>query len=128
MRMRPELAQRPKFFFIAPILVRSTNLSAVRAPPINCHTIVTEIVATSPEENRRPRWQIQFDADFDCDGRMASPSERRGQHTDRAGAKRGNPGGRNPVRFAGRISIHHGSDLSRLALGAAEPARDFTPN
>ena len=67
---------------------------------------------------------VPVHADIDRDRRLASAGERRGSHIDLIGpqcigARRGN-------RFSdpGRVSVAGRSDLSGVANGLAEPARD----
>src|SRR6266481_5923548 len=63
-------------------------------------------------------------ADIDCDRRVASAGQRRGSHVNLVGPQRLGAWRRNQLSDPRRVSVLRSSDLSGLASGLAEPARD----
>src|ERR1700687_2310930 len=77
----------------------------------------------------RREWRISKlsgsrNADIDCDRRVASAGERRGSHVNLVGPQRSGAWRRNRLSDPRWVSVLGRSDLSGLAHGVPEPARD----
>src|SRR5262245_28869583 len=70
----------------------------------------------------------RLDAGSGRNGRLASAGQRRGAHFDLAVAQRATPRRQHRIPHPGWFSVHPDTDLSRIALGVAAPARDRAPH
>src|ERR1700687_774906 len=86
------------------------------------HTL--EISLAERRELRISNLSGSRNADIDCDRRVASAGERRGSHVNLVGPQRIGAWRRNRFSDSRRVSVFGRSDLSGLAHGIAEPARD----
>src|SRR5262249_13746662 len=70
----------------------------------------------------------RLDAGSGRNGCLAPASQRRGPHLDLAVAQPATPRRRHRIPQPGWFSVHSDTDLSRIALGVAAPARDRAPH
>src|SRR4029453_8310641 len=105
-------------------VTRKTSKRPEKGRPTHRLRHTFEISLAERRELRISNLSGSRNADIYCDRRVASASERRGSHVNLVGPQRLGAWRRNRLSDPRRLSVVRRSDLSGLANGLSEPARD----